>query len=180
MEKDLLKILEDRFNKNPHRHEGISWDEVKNYFDSNKDALEKIKLMEESGGEPDLIHLSENNETFYANMSMESPKNRRSICYDKEARLNRKKNPPETSAEELADEIGVKIINKETYLEIQKLEDIDLKTSTWLETPTSIREKGGAIFGDKRYGETFIYHNGADSYYGSRGVRFILDLLNFR
>lgn len=177
MENDkLLNILEKRFKGNVKRHKDIKWDRVKDYLKSNEDILKTLEYMEESGGEPDLIILVESGEAFYADISKESPSERRSISYDKKARVERKKNPPELSAEEISKKFGAQILTADLYKKLQKLEDLDLKTSSWLKTPDTIRSLGGAIFGDKRYKETFIYHNGADSYYKERGVRLKVDL----
>lgn len=169
--KKLLQTLEERFKSNIDRHEDIEWLDVKKYLCSNEIILKTIKYMEDSGGQPDLVLLNNKNNAFYVDMSKESPSNRRSICYDKKARENRKKNPPENSAIEFAKSIGADILTEKEYKVLQNLEDLDTKTSSWLLTPESIRNLGGAIFGDQRYGQTFIYHNGADSYYKARGVR---------
>lgn len=165
---NLLEILENRFNKNMHRHENLNWSDVKKYLDNNN-ILKSIIYMEETGGEPDIIVY--NDEILFVDISKESPKDRRNICYDKEARVNRKKFAPEMSAKELADANNIKLINEEMYFYMQSLETLDQKTSSWIFTDPSVREKGGALFGNHHYGRTFIYHNGADSYYAARGFR---------
>lgn len=173
--KNLLEILEERFKNNMDRHPKIEWLKVENLLKNNKKLLSSLIWMEESGGEVDLV-LLENGSLIYVDMIKESPIDRRSLCYDKKARLNRKKNPPKSSVEEECILHDVNLVDEKIYFEIQNLYDIDLKTSTWLKAPEEIRNLGGAIFGDKRYGRTFIYHNGADSYYSSRGFRAYLDI----
>ncbi|MGX7092366.1 DUF4256 domain-containing protein [Hutsoniella sourekii] len=178
-QEELFEILEERFEAYPERHLQISWEQVASYLEGQPRILKTIQQMEASGGEPDLIYLPDAGLIFYADMSPESPSERRSICYDQEARIKRKKNPPQRSAQELAEAMGANLLTADMYQQLQKLADLDLKSSSWLLTPDSIRELGGAIFGDKRYGTTFIYHNGADSYYQARGVRFKVDLPNW-
>ena len=174
-EQDFLKILEKRFFEKSHRHENLKWETVSAILEKNKSALFIISEMENSGGEPDAF-VFENNELCYVDFAKESPKQRRSLCYDDEALQARKKFPPENSAMQLAVEIGIEVINEEEYHQIQKVEILDTKTSSWLKSPVEIREKGGAIFGDFRFGRVFIYHNGADSYYAARGFRGKLKL----
>ncbi|MDO5027278.1 MAG: DUF4256 domain-containing protein [Tissierellia bacterium] len=172
---ELIKLLESRFLSNMHRHENISWEKIYQYLNENETALQALSWMEESGGKPDLVSLDDEL-LIYVDMAKESPKDRRSLCYDKKARLSRKKNPPQSSVLEECDKHGLVLVDEEIYKHLQNLEDIDLKTSSWLKSPEEIRELGGAIFGDKRYKRTFIYHNGADSYYGSRGFRAFIEI----
>lgn len=171
-EESLMETLKKRFQKHMHRHKGVSWDEVEKYI--NKSILISLRLMESTGGEPDVIELDSH--LYYIDMSKETPKDRRNICYDEEARLSRKKLPPKSSATKMAEEMGINLLEETMYFHIQELEQIDLKTSSWLKTPREIRILKGALFGDHRYGRTFIYHNGADSYYGVRGFRGYLKL----
>lgn len=161
-----IDILKNRFLNNMHRHSNIKWEEVEKRL--TKDKLEIINKMNSSGGEADLIMYQ--NEYLYVDFSKETPL-RRNVCYDDEALNSRKTFKPDSSAKALAKEIGINLLTKEMYLYMQSLENIDLKTSSWLETPDNIRELGGAIFGDNRYNQTFIYHNGAESYYNVRGFR---------
>ena len=171
---EFLKLLEERFNKNKHRHQSIDFSIIKDKLSSSSLSIDTLWKMEETGGEPDvLIYQSE---MFYIDFSKETPEARRNLCYDEQARLSRKKFPPETSAEKMALDIGVSLLTEDMYHVLQEIENIDLKTSSWIKTPNELREKGGALFGDKRYNRTFIYHNGADSYYGVRGFRGYLKL----
>lgn len=161
-----IDILKNRFLNNMHRHSNIKWEEVEKRL--TKDKLEIINKMDSNGGEADLIIYQY--EYLYVDFSKETPL-RRNVCYDDEALNSRKTFKPDSSAKALAKEIGINLLTKEMYLYMQSLENIDLKTSSWLETPDNIRELGGAIFGDNRYNQTFIYHNGAESYYNVRGFR---------
>lgn len=170
--KELLHTLEKRFEKNKHRHQNTSWETVTKLL--NDSLLQSLQKMEETGGEPDVIAL--NDGLFYVDMSKESPKNRRSLCYDKEARVKRKKFPPESSALELASDLNVDILNEAMYFEIQEIEPLDLKTSSWIHTEDRLRTLGGALFATNRYQRVFVYHNGADSYYKDRGFRGYLTL----
>lgn len=170
----LLSILESRFSKNINRHPNISWEAVLNRIETNPNKLWSLFQMEESGGEPDVIGLDEySKEIIFADCAPESPKGRRSICYDHEALESRKQYKPEDSAVNMAEEMGIELMTEEEYFEFQKLGQFDTKTSSWLKTPTELRKLGGALFGDYRFGRVFIYHNGADSYYGVRGFRGI-------
>ena len=172
---DFISILETRFESNKHRHPDLSWKMIEAKLKSNPLKLWSLYQMEQTGGEPDVIGFDKKTEEFiFCDCSTESPKERRSFCYDKEALESRKKDKPKNSAMEVAKEMGVEITTKEEYFELQKLENFDLKTSSWLQTPSEIRKLGGAIFGDKRYNQVFIYHNGAESYYAARGFRCIL------
>ena len=170
---DFINQLKNRFENNMHRHQDVTWDDVETNL--NDSTIIIIKQMEAYGGEPDVI--SYHNKLYIVDFSKETPKLRTSVCYDDEARLSRKKFPPETSALALCKTIGINLMDEDLYRYIQSLEPVDLKTSSWLKTPDDIRSLGGAIFGDNRYQKTFVYHNGADSYYGSRGFRgyIILD-----
>ncbi|NGM72977.1 DUF4256 domain-containing protein [Sphingobacterium sp. SGL-16] len=174
-ETDLLNILEKRFHKNSHRHPEVKWEEV---YKKLKDSPLKLSIlfrMEETGGEPDVICWEGNdNEIVFVDCVTETPKGRRSICYDHEALEARKQYKPENSAINMAEEIGIELLDENQYFELQKFGEFDLKTSSWIKTPKEIRDRGGALFGDKRFGRLFIYHNGADSYYGVRGFRGFL------
>lgn len=163
---DILDIIKKRFELNMHRHKGIQFDSIRDHLTQHKDTISK---MESTGGEPDVVLLDE--QLYIVDMVKESPKLRSSLCYDKEARLNRKNFPPASSALEMAASLGIKLVDEAMYIKLQQIEDLDLKTSCWILTDDTLRSLGGALFGDKRYKRTFIYHNGADSYYGSRGFR---------
>lgn len=164
----LLRTLEERFARNAHRHDGLAWADVRARLDDR--ALEVLGRMEATGGEPDVVG-TEGEAVVFADCSPESPAGRRSACYDRAAREGRKKFPPERSAAEWAAEIGIELLDEAGYAALQALEPFDRKTSSWLRTPGDVREKGGALFGDRRFGRVFVYHNGADSYYAARGFR---------
>ena len=169
---DLRHIIEQRFVANMHRHPEINFDHV---FD--KLSLEEHRIlleMEKTGGEPDFVLLD--HELFMIDMAKETPKSRRSLCYDKIAREGRKKFPPVSSASEMAMEIGITLVDESMYRAIQEMEDLDTKTSSWIYTPPAMRSLGGALFGDKRFERTFLYHNGADAYYSGRGFRGYIKL----
>lgn len=169
---ELLIILKTRFEKNMHRHKGIEWANIQAKLDANSEKLWSLSEMERTGGEPDVVgYDEENDEYIFYDCSTESPKGRRSICYDRKALEARKKHKPENSAIDMAADIGIEILTEEQYRELQTLENFDMKTSSWVQTPANIRKLGGAIFCDRRYDTVFVYHNGADSYYGSRGFR---------
>lgn len=171
---ELLKTLEARFHQHPERHEDMKWEEVVAKLQDNLKALWSLHQMEETGGEPDVVGYDSRTDSYhFYDCVKESPKGRRSCCYDKAAREGRKKFPPETSAFEMAEAMGVQVLNEEQYRYMQTLGEFDMKTSTWIEAPEDIRKLGGALFGDRRYNHVFTYHNGADSYYGSRGWRGI-------
>ena len=171
----LLKILEERFDQNMQRHENLSWNEIEKKLQNNAEKLNSLQLMEESGGEPDLVGFNEKSGEFLIfDCSAESPKERRSFCYDKAALEKRKENKPKNNAEEAAKLMGIELLTEEEYHFLQTLGKFDTKTSSWLKTPENIRKLGGAIFGDCRYDTVFIYHNGAESYYASRGFRGVL------
>lgn len=165
-------ILKERFEKNMHRHPHIKWEDVQKRFDMDSDAVKKLKWMEETGGEPDVIGIDEKTGKFIiCDCSRETPKERRSLCYDDEALKKRKKNPPAGSAMDAANKIGIELMDETLYRELQGFEKFDLKTSSWIKTPDSIRKLGGALFCERRYGTVFVFHNGADSYYSVRGWR---------
>ncbi|KRG12890.1 DUF4256 domain-containing protein [Lederbergia galactosidilytica] len=174
-QEELLKVLKARFEKNMHRHEGLEWDKVQAKLVANAEKLWSLNEMERTGGEPDVVEFNEQaNEFIFNDCSAESPKGRRSVCYDREALEARKKHKPENNAIDMAMEMGIEILTEEQYRTLQQLENFDKKTSSWVQTPTDIRELGGALFCDYRFGHVFVYHNGADSYYGSRGFRGLL------
>lgn len=169
---ELLEVLKSRFEKNMHRHQGLTWDKVQAKLDTNPEKLWSLNAMERTGGEPDVVDYDQESEEYiFYDCSAESPKGRRSVCYDHEALESRKKHPPENSAMNMAESMGIEMLTEEEYRALQELEKFDQKTSSWVQTPASIRELGGAIFCDYRYGQVFLYHNGADSYYGARGFR---------
>ncbi|PAV28140.1 hypothetical protein CIL05_18725 [Virgibacillus profundi] len=167
---ELLQVLKDRFEKNMHRHEGLEWAEVQAKLDANTEKLWSLNEMEETGGEPDVVG-HDNDEYIFYDCSAESPKGRRSVCYDLAALESRKKHKPENNAIDMATAMGIEILMEEEYRALQELENFDKKTSTWVQTPADIRELGGALFCDYRFGHVFVYHNGAESYYGARGFR---------
>lgn len=169
---DFLERLEKRFAENPERHKNLSWQEIKTKLLSRPQKLEILWQMEETGGEPDVVQKdSQTGEFLFVDCSKESPKGRRSLCYDEEALESRKKHKPQGSALGMAIEIGIELLNEDQYRKLQQLGHFDTKTSSWLATPTKIRDLGGALFGDFRFQTTFVYHNGAESYYASRGFR---------
>lgn len=173
----LLKILQTRFEKNRHRHESISWMEVLQKFENNAVKLWSLNEMEKTGGEPDLVILDGDSKAFtFIDCAAESPKMRRSICYDKEGLLSRKDFLPSTTAMDMASEMGISILTEEQYRRLQQFEPFDVKTSSWIATPESIRKLGGALFCDRRFETVFVYHNSAGSYYGGRGFRGMLML----
>ncbi|MEC5273360.1 DUF4256 domain-containing protein [Caldifermentibacillus hisashii] len=168
----LLEILKTRFEKNMNRHNGLEWEKVQAKLETNTEKLWSLYEMERTGGEPDVVGFDkETGEFIFYDCSPESPKGRRSVCYDREALESRKKHKPQNNAIDMARDMGIEILSEEQYRELQKLGHFDTKTSSWVKTPENIRKLGGAIFGDRRYGTVFVYHNGADSYYASRGFR---------
>ncbi|KAA0546849.1 DUF4256 domain-containing protein [Bacillus sp. BGMRC 2118] len=168
----LIDVLRVRFEKNMHRHSDLDWDNVQSRLEANTEKLWSLHEMERTGGEPDVVGCDkETGEYIYYDCSPESPLGRRSVCYDREALESRKKHKPENSAIEMATEMGIEILTEEQYRELQQLDELDKKTSSWVHTPVNIRKLGGAIFCDRRYNTIFMYHNGADSYYASRGFR---------
>ena len=174
---ELLLALKARFEKNMHRHKGVAWDEVQARLESNSGALKSLAAMEATGGEPDVIGQDKKTGHFtFCDCSTESPTGRRSLCYDREALDSRKENKPQGSAVGMAAEMGIDLLTEEQYRELQKLGEFDIKTSSWVKTPSDIRALGGALFCDRRYGKVFVYHNGAQSYYAARGFRGSLSL----
>lgn len=169
---ELLGALKARFEKNMNRHEGIEWTKVEAKLRANPEKLGSLYEMERTEGEPDVVgYDNETDEYIFFDCSKESPKGRRSVCYDQAALEARKKNKPENSAVNMANEMGIELLTEEQYRSLQELGDFDLKTSSWVQTPEAIRKLGGAIFCDRRYNTVFTYHNGADSYYAARGFR---------
>lgn len=169
---ELLRTLKARFEKNMNRHKGLEWSKVQAKLEANGEKLWSIHEMETTGGEPDVVGFDEETgEYFFYDCSTESPKGRRSVCYDNEALESRKEHKPENSAIGMAVAMGIELLTEEQYRELQKLGKFDTKTSSWVKTPSAIRKLGGAIFADFRYGNVFVYHNGAESYYGARGFR---------
>lgn len=168
----LLKVLKDRFEKNKVRHKGIDWVDVQARLEGNREMLWSLQQMEITGGEPDVVGWDKKTgEYIFYDCSAESPKGRRSLCYDREALDSRKEFKPENNAIDMAAEMGIELLAEDQYRELQKLGKFDMKTSSWLQTPVAIRKLGGAIFADFRYDHVFIYHNGASSYYAARGFR---------
>ncbi|MFC1396823.1 DUF4256 domain-containing protein [Acinetobacter lactucae] len=171
----LIELLKNRFEKNLHRHTEMNWSDVQNKLIKVPDKLWSLQEMENTGGEPDVIaYDQQKDEYLFVDCSPETPKGRRSLCYDREALEARKDHPPKNSAIDVAKEMGAELLTEEQYYELQKLGEFDLKTSSWLKTPDEIRQLDGAIFADRRYGRVFIYHNGAQSYYAARGFRCCL------
>lgn len=169
---ELLDTLKARFEKNPTRHKGLSWPDVLERLEKNAEKLWSLNEMEKTGGEPDVIARdNKSGEYIFYDCSAESPKNRRSLCYDREALDSRKENKPAGCATEMASAIGIELLSEEQYRQLQKLGNFDAKTSSWVKTPPEIRKLGGAIFSDRRYNTVFTYHNGAESYYAARGFR---------
>jgi hypothetical protein len=168
----LLSELKKRFDKHPERHKGLDWGKIQAKLESNNEKLWSLFEMERTGGEPDVVGQDKKTgEYIFYDCSEESPKGRRSFCYDRAALDARKENKPENNAIDMASEIGIEILNEYEYRELQTLGKFDLKTSSWVKTPDDIRKLGGAVFCDRRYNTVFLYHNGADSYYANRGFR---------
>ena len=173
----LIAILKKRFEAHPERHPHIKWLEVEKQLMNNAAALTALQKMEDSEGEPDVVQFNKKNTTLlFCDCASESPKGRRSLCFDEAALISRKEHKPKSSVEAVAEEMGVRLLNEEEYRQLQTLGDFDSKTSSWIETPAKIRKLGGALFGDKRYETVFIYHNGAESYYAARGFRALLEV----
>lgn len=168
----LLKTLKVRFEENMNRHKGITWATVEKQLAAQTEKLWSLNEMERTGGEPDLVAPDKKNNgfTFY-DCAAESPKERRSLCYDGEALNSRKENKPKGSAVKMAADMGIELLTEDQYRQLQQLGNFDLKTSSWIETPAAIRKLGGALFCDRRYNTVFVYHNGAESYYAARGFR---------
>jgi Protein of unknown function (DUF4256) len=169
---ELLGVLKDRFEKNLRRHAGFDWAKVQARLEANPGKLSSLHEMEATGGEPDVVGRDqETGEYLFFDCSAQSPQGRTSLCYDREALDSRKEFKPKNSALDLAAAIGIELLSEEQYRELQQLGEFDTKSSTWLKTPAEIRKLGGAIFGDRRFGRVFVYHNGAESYYSGRGFR---------
>jgi hypothetical protein len=169
---ELLRALKARFEKNMNRHKGLEWAKVQAKLEANAEKLWSLNEMETTGGEPDVVgHDKKTDEYIFYDCSAESPKGRRSLCYDHEALESRKEHKPEDSAVEMATTMGIELLTEEQYRELQQLGNFDMKTSSWVQTPPAIRKLGGALFCDRRYNHVFLYHNGAESYYAARAFR---------
>ncbi len=170
--KELLGTLKARFEKNMNRHKGLQWDEVQAKLEANTEALWSLNEMERTGGEPDVVaHDKNTGEYIFYDCSAESPKDRRSLCYDREALDSRKENKPKGNAIDMAAAMGIELLTEEQYRGLQKLGNFDTKTSSWVKTPSAVRKLGGALFCDRRFDTVFLYHNGAESYYAARAFR---------
>ena len=173
----LFKTLKERFEKNAKRHAGIEWARVRGRLEANAEKLWSVNEMEKTGGEPDVIGMDQKTgELVVCDCSAETPVGRRNFCYDREALEARKKFKPKNSAVDVAAAMGVEMLTEEQYRELQTLGEFDLKTSSWVKTPEEVRELGGALFCDRRFGRVFVYHNGAESYFGGRGFRGLLKI----
>jgi hypothetical protein len=169
---ELLSALKARFEKNMNRHQGLEWAKVQARLEANPEKLWSLNEMERTGGEPDVVGFDKKTARYlFYDCSAESPKGRRSVCYDREALESRKEHKPENNAIDMAAALGIELLTEEQYRELQKLGKFDAKTSSWVITPSDIRKLGGALFCDRRYDKVFVYHNGADSYYAARGFR---------
>lgn len=172
---EILETLKSRFEKNIDRHKGLEWDKIRAKLEANTEKLWSLVEMERTGGEPDVVDYDEiKDEYIYCDCSDQSPKGRRSVCYDREALESRKKHKPEYNVIDMAADMDIEILTEEEYRMLQNLGNFDTKTSSWVKTPSNIRKLGGAIFCDRRYDTVFVYHNGAESYYGVRGFRGLL------
>lgn len=171
-QEELLATLKSRFEKNRNRHQDVAWTALQAKLEANPGKLWSLQAMEQTGGEPDVVgHDIQSDEYLFFDCSAESPKGRRSVCYDHQSLASRKENKPENSARNMATDMGVDLLDEEQYRALQQLGPFDTKTSSWLKTPDAIRNLGGAIFADYRYAHVFVYHNGAESYYSNRGFR---------
>jgi hypothetical protein len=169
---ELISALKARFDKNMNRHKDLEWSEIHSKLEIKTEKLWSLHEMERTGGEPDVVGLDKSTgECIFYDCSAESPKGRRSICYDREGLESRKEHKPESNASDMAAQMGIELLTEEEYRDLQKLGDFDTKTSSWVKTPGEIRKLGGALFCDRRYNHVFVYHNGAESYYGVRGFR---------
>ena len=169
---ELLRALKSRFDKNANRHKGLDWTNVQSRLEANSEKLWPLQEMEKTGGEPDVVgEDKKTGEYIFYDCSAESPKGRRSVCYDREALESRKEHKPKDNALDMAARMGIELLTEEQYRELQKLGEFDTKTSSWVKTPSEIRKLGGALFCDRRYDTVFVYHNGAESYYAARGFR---------
>jgi len=172
LREELLGSLKARFEKNMNRHKGLEWAKVQAKLQANTVKLWSLNEMERTGGEPDVVgHDKKTGEYIFNDCSAESPKGRRSVCYDREARESRKEHKPDNNAIDMAAAMGIELLTEEQYRELQKLGNFDTKTSSWVKTPSDIRKLGGALFCDRRYDHVFVYHNGAESYYAARAFR---------
>jgi hypothetical protein len=172
---ELLRALQARFEQNMKRHKGLEWEKVQAKLAANAEKLWSLNEMEKTGGEPDVVgHDKTTGEYIVYDCSAESPKSRRSLCYDREALDSRKENKPRDTALDMATAMGIELLTEAQYRELQKLGKFDMKTSSWVKTPSAIRKLGGALFCDRRYDTVFVYHNGAESYYAARGFRGLL------
>jgi hypothetical protein len=168
----IVGVLKDRFESNMHRHEDLAWTRVQARLEANPDKLWSLHAMEQTGGEPDVVGYDPTTDEFmFYDCAAESPRGRRSLCYDREALESRKEHKPADSALEMAAAMGIELLTEAQYRELQQLGQFDTKTSSWVQTPADIRKLGGALFCDRRYGHVFVYHNGAESYYAARGFR---------
>jgi Protein of unknown function (DUF4256) len=173
----LLSVLKERFEKNPKRHSGLTWAKVQTKLEARPDKLWSLAEMERTGGEPDVVgHDTKTGEFVFMDCAPESPAGRRSVCYDREGWLSRKEARPKTTAMDLATEMGIALLTEAEYFALQKLGEFDTKTSSWIATPADIRERGGALYAERRYGRIFIGHNGAQSHYAVRGFRGVLKI----
>ncbi len=169
---ELLNVLQARFEKNRNRHKELEWAKVQEKLEANAEKIRSLHEMEQTGGEPDVVGYDKETDTYtFYDCAVESPKGRRSVCYDREALESRKKHKPENNAVDMATAMGIELLTEDQYRALQKLGDFDRKTSSWIATPPDIRNLGGALFCDFRFGHVFVYHNGASSYYSSRGFR---------
>lgn len=168
---ELLKTLKARFEKNMERHKGVKWEDVQAKLEKHPAKIWSLEEMEATEGEPDVVSFGKKDEYIFVDCSAESPKGRRSLCFDRTALNSRKEHKPANSAMDLADEMGIELLTEEEYRELQQVGKFDLKTSSWVQTPDAIRKLGGALFCDRRYDTVFLYHNGAESYYAARGFR---------
>jgi len=172
---ELIRALKTRFENNMNRHKSLEWDKILEKLEADSEKLWSLNEMEQTGGEPDVVGLDkETSEYVFFDCSVESPKGRRSFCYDRKALESRKEYKPGNNAVDLAKTMGIELLTEVQYRELQKLGNFDTKTSSWVKTPADIRKLGGALFCDRRYGRVFVYHNGAESYYGVRGFRGLL------
>ena len=172
---ELLKALKARFEKNMNLHKGLEWAKVQTKLEANTEKLWSLNEMERTGGEPDVVGRDKKTgEYIFCDCSAESPKGRRNVCYDREGQEARKSFKPEDNALDMAAAMGIDLLTEEQYRELQKLGNFDTKTSSWVKTPSDIRKLGGALFADHRYGNVFVYHNGAQSYYAARGFRGLI------
>ena len=172
---ELLKVLKTRFEKNMNRHKGLEWAKIQSKLKAQAQKMWSINEMERTGGEPDVVSYDKKTDEYvFYDCSEESPHGRRSFCYDQQALESRKEHKPKNNAIDMADTMGITLLTEEQYRELQKLGKFDTKTSSWVKTPFEIRKMGGALFCDRRYGNVFVYHNGAESYYAARGFRGLL------